>query len=89
MLPLDASGNRRVIANKIQAYDVARSNTLDFASKVVCHETVGFFGFFRRVSDLVVVVEGFAVNSDGKRNFKKINLTQLEQSEGQRFGALA
>lgn len=24
-----------------------RYNTLDFASKVVCHETAGFFGFFR------------------------------------------
>ena len=24
-----------------------RYNTLDFASKIVCHETAGFFGFFR------------------------------------------
>lgn len=40
----------RPCPNKIRLSDVSREqryNTLDFPRKVVCHETAGFFGFFR------------------------------------------
>ena len=62
MPPPDASRKRSVLLNKIQASDVARSNTLDFEYKVVCHETIGFFGFFR--SERTACLLGICVMRD-------------------------
>ena len=40
-----ASGQAHRVRQRAAVWQ--RYNTLDFASKIVCHETAGFFGFFR------------------------------------------